>query len=190
MKRTHGEESLCGGGSWESQSRDARKFIQDKITGIQPREILDLGCGDWNWMRKINFSDSRYLGIDCDDQMIQDNSDKYGSDQIRFEVGDIFSIDLPEVDLVICRDVLFHVRQELTIKLLEKLRSRKRLFLIATSFNNQKKNHEPREYCRIEDWGFYRINLMEEPFNLGKSQVDSRDEEKIPGRSINLFYFL
>lgn len=188
MKRSHGEESLCGSGSWKRQAGDAREFIQDKIIEHQYESILDLGCGDWNWMEEIDFQGAQYLGIDCDEQMIQDNSRKYGSEQIRFQVGDIFSIDLPEVDLVICRDVLFHVRQELSSSLIEKLKTRNRLHFISTSFNQEKKNQEPRKYCKLEGWGYYRINLLTEPFNLKEKLVDTREEKTSQGRSVNLFY--
>lgn len=188
MKRNHREESLCGSGSWKKQARDARDFIQEKIIEHRFETIIDLGCGDWNWMEEIDFQGAQYLGIDCDEQMIRDNSSKYGSDQIRFQVGDIFSIDLPEVDLVICRDVLFHVRQELSSSLIEKLKARDRLFFISTSFNRQPSNQEPRQYCKIEDWGYYRINLLTEPFNLKDNLVDSREEKTSQGRSVNLFY--
>ena len=172
FKRAHKEESLCGAGSWKAQAGDARDFIQGAINKYRFETILDLGCGDWNWMEEIDFKGAQYLGIDCDDQMIQDNSSKYGSDQIKFQVGDIFSIELPEADLVICRDVLFHVRQELSSSLIEKLKTRNRLFFISTSFNQQTTNHEPRPYCKIEDWGFYRINLLQDPFNLQEKLID------------------
>jgi len=188
MKRIHGEESLCGGGSWKNQAGDAQDFIQGAINKHRFETIIDLGCGDWNWMEEVDFKGAQYLGIDCDEQMIQENSSKYGSDQIRFQVGDIFSIDLPEVDLVICRDVLFHVRQELSSSLIEKLKTRDRLFFLSTSFNQQPTNQEPRQYCKIDDWGFYRINLLQDPFNLQEKLIDHREEEKIPGRSVCLFY--
>jgi 2-polyprenyl-3-methyl-5-hydroxy-6-metoxy-1,4-benzoquinol methylase len=188
FKRAHKEESLCGAGSWKAQAGDARDFIQGAINKYRFETILDLGCGDWNWMQEVDFKGAQYLGIDCDDQMIQDNSSKYGSDQIRFQVGDIFSIDLPKVDLVICRDVLFHVRKELSLSLIQKLKTRDRLFFLSTSFNQQTTNQELRQYCKIEDWGFYRINLLRDPFNLQEKLIDHKEEKRIPGRSVCLFY--
>lgn len=188
LKRSQKEESLCGGGSWKAQAGDARVFIQEKINEHKYETILDLGCGDWNWMQEIDFQGANYLGVDADAEMIYNNSVKYAFNGIAFKYADIFSMDIPEVDLVICRDVLFHVRLELGLSLINKLKERSRLHFISTSFNQTGKNQDPRPYCKIEDWGFYRINLLEDPFNLKKNLVDSREEKRIPSRSINLFY--
>ena len=187
-KRTHGQESLCGSGSWKKQATDAREFIQEKIIEHKYETILDLGCGDWNWMEDIDFQGANYLGIDADAEMIYDNSVKYSFNGISFRYGDIFSIDIPEVDLVICRDVLFHVRSELAVSLINKLKQRTRLHFISTSFNQEKMNQEPRAYNKIEDWGFYRINLLVDPFNLKDNLIETREEKTSNGRSINLFY--
>jgi len=188
LKRSHAEESLCGGGSWKKNAIDAKEFIQEKIDLYDYETILDLGCGDWNWMNEIDFRGAQYLGVDCDAEMIYDNLVNYGKNGISFKVSDIFSMDLPEADLVICRDVLFHVRLELGCSLVEKLLNRSRLHFISTSFNQQKENQDPRPYTKIKDWGFYRINLMKDPFYLEDFLIDTREESKIPGRSINLFY--
>lgn len=188
MKRSHGEQSLCGSGSWKEQARDAQEFIQEKIIEHQYESILDLGCGDWNWMEEIDFKGAKYLGVDADAEMIYNNSVKYAFNEISFRCADIFKMDIPEVDLVICRDVLFHVRPELAVCLINKLKQRSRLHFISTSFNREKKNQEPRKYCKIEDWFYYRINLLTEPFNLKENLVETREEKASQGRSVNLFY--
>lgn len=190
MRRGYNQESLSGPGSSKYQARDAIDFLQDSISKYGFKKIIDLGCGDWNWMEDVDLHGAEYLGIDCDDDMIQQNSTKYGSDKVKFQVGDIFSIDIPDADLVICRDVLFHVRQELALSLINKLKKIDDLFLLSTSFNQQDTNVGIQRYCDIEDWGYYQINLLQDPFNLDDTLIDSRSETAATGdRSVCLFRF-
>lgn len=190
MKRDHEQESLSGPGSSKYQASDVRDFLQDSINKHSIKKILDLGCGDWNWMEDVDLQGAEYLGIDCDDNMIQQNLTKYGSDKIKFQVGDIFSGQIPKVDLVICRDVLFHVRQELAMRLIDRLKKIDDLFFLSTSFNQQDVNADIQRYCDIEDWGYYQINLLQKPFNLGDTLIDSRSETAATGnRSVCLFRF-
>lgn len=188
MRRGKRAESLSGPGSNKYQASDARDFLQDSINKHSIKKILDLGCGDWNWMEDVDLQGAEYLGIDCDDDMIQQNLAKYGSDKIKFQVGDIFSVEIPDVDLVICRDVLFHVRQELALSLINKLKKIDDIFFFSTSFNQQDTNVDIQRYCDIEDWGYYRINLLQDPFNLDDTLIDSRSETAATSdRSVCLF---
>lgn len=189
MRRGYDQESLSGPGSSKHQAIDVINFLQDSISKYGFKKIIDLGCGDWNWMEDVNLHGAEYLGIDCDDEMIQQNSTKYGSDKVKFQVGDIFSIDIPDVDLVICRDVLFHVRQELALSLIDKLKEIDDLFLLSTSYNKQDVNTGIQKYCDIEDWGYYQINLLKHPFNLSDVLIDSRSEKRVANRSVCLFQF-
>ena len=86
LKKKEGSESLCGSGSHMSNASDVIDFIQKTIDKHNIKSILDLGCGDWNWFKEINFSKNiNYIGWDCDKEMIESNEQKYGSDKIKFE---------------------------------------------------------------------------------------------------------
>lgn len=89
LKRTHGHESLCGPGSHKCNTRDTVKFINDSIKKYNIKSILDLGCGDWNWFNEIKLDDCTYIGWDCDDEMISNNTQLYGTDLIMFETKDM-----------------------------------------------------------------------------------------------------
>ena len=175
MKRDHNRESLCGPGSHKANTHEAIEFINGIIKKHNIKSILDLGCGDWNWFNKIDLNDCNYIGWDCDDKMIQDNISRYGTDNIHFEVNDIISTDYPKVDLIICRDVLFHLEMKLSCTILDKVKSKSRYF-ISTSFNDEAINSGIKKYCSIENWGFYNINLDIEPFNLRKFRIDKIHE--------------
>ena len=177
MKREHNRESLSGPGSHKENTREAVKFINDIIKKHNIKSILDLGCGDWNWFNEIDLSECDYTGWDCDHKMIQDNTSRYGADNIVFEVNDIVNTDYSEVDLIICRDVLFHLDMELSCRVLDKVKQKSK-YLISTSFNNQATNNNIKSYCPIKDWGYYQINLDIEPFNMKPFRIDEILEVK------------
>jgi hypothetical protein len=74
--------------------------------GIQ--SLLDLGCGDFNWMRLVDLASVEYLGGDIVPALIQHNVRRYGAAGRRFVVMDMLRDSLPKVDLILCREGLVH----------------------------------------------------------------------------------
>lgn len=77
------------------------------------QSILDIGCGDFQWMPEVLkvFPDIKYTGIDCVQSIIETNSSKYP--KYKFICKDIIcetKIINGKFDLVICKDVLQHNR--------------------------------------------------------------------------------
>lgn len=193
LKKKQDLETLCGSGSNLNNTNDIINLIEETIEKHNINSILDLGCGDWNWFKKINLSkELSYEGWDCDSEMIENNIKKYGSDNITFKELDIVTEDYPVVDLIICRDVLFHLDEKLTLKILEKIKDKCKYF-ISTSYLGNKKNSNIKPYIPISGWGFYEINLNLPPFNLNEYQIDYREEKQIKSngkqRSVVLYKF-
>jgi 2-polyprenyl-3-methyl-5-hydroxy-6-metoxy-1,4-benzoquinol methylase len=190
MKRRQNWESLSGPGSSKSFTRDSVDFINHIIKKHNIKSILDLGCGDWNWFCDVDLSGCNYTGWDADELMIADNQSKYGTKNIKFFVKDIFNNEYPQVDLIICRDVLFHVKFELSTKLIQDAKQ-KTIFFLSTCFREEKSNSGPRGYCGIENWGYFRINLNIAPFNLLNKEIEHKYESRSgrPPRYLSLYKF-
>lgn len=76
------------------------------------KNILDIGCGDWEIMKHFNFEDVKYTGIDCVKSVIDNNNEKYKNNNINFIHQDIF-INIPKnYDLIIIKDVLQHYQTD------------------------------------------------------------------------------
>ena len=124
--------------------------------------------------------------------MIKSNKEKYGKNNINFEVKDIVLDEYINVDLIICRDVLFHIDKTIAEKILFKIKNNCKYFL-STSYNDVQKNTNIKEYCNIKNWGFYTINLNLMSFNLKNYMIVSLNEinntDNGNKRYINLYKF-
>jgi len=185
MKRGHLQESLSGPGSHVANTKEMVDFLSCIVSELGIKSILDLGCGDWNWLRLVDLGSVEYLGWDCDEEMLNENQTRYGSSRVRFELRDITKAEFPKVDLIICRDVLFHLERDVAIALVEKAKRCSNFFL-STSFRQNSSNIGIQPYADIQGWGFYPINLSLPPFSLGQYAVRAVKEVAL-GREVVLY---
>lgn len=156
------QESLSGPGSTTANAVEVSSLIQETIKEYEIKSILDLGCGDWNWFQHIQLEGIEYQGWDADMDMIIQNQFNHGKSNINFYVKDIVQDNYPDVDLIICRDVLFHMPIALANHVILKSKSACKYF-ISTSFREINTNTG---IAHGLNWGYYSINLNKNPFNL------------------------
>jgi SAM-dependent methyltransferase len=173
-------ESASGPGSSVCNTLPVRQLLLDAIRAFAPVSVLDLGCGDWNWMRHVMCSPEagglQYLGVDVHPGMISALNAEFGSTRVRFECADILAMPLPASDLVICRDVLFHMELALAARLVQRIVASGSRFLLSTTFPDEPRNGPLARYLPIEGWGFHRINLDIAPFELGARELRAVEE--------------
>ena len=178
-KEKGNRESASGPGSKNSVTETAKTLILETIKEKKVKRIIDLGCGDWNWMSTIReeFADVYYEGWDAHEGMVEELNKTYGNENTKFLYKDIVDAEYGEFDLAICRDVLFHLDFKHSQKVLSNLDSAGIPNLITTSFLDVKTNTNIRRYNHIMgDWGFYKINLNIAPFNMEEFLVKSVEE--------------
>ena len=185
------QESISGGGSTMSSTTAFRYFLPKYIKQYGIESILDIGCGDWHWMSTIRdeFPEVDYEGWDASKDMIDPMTEKYGTENTRFEVKDIVDNVYPKVDMVIARDVLFHLKTDYLQRVLDNIRNAGVKYLLATTFPELKKNEElkPKKY---EGWGFRPINLDIAPYNMKDSCVATFKETTAPNRGLYRHVYL
>ena len=180
-----GKRKIASGpGSSNELTSKTKQIILETIKDHNVKSILDLGCGDWTWMSKIRnkFSEVSYEGWDASENMVKCLNDRYSNENTKFRVKDIVTSEFPDVDLIICRDVLFHLDKKLSKHVTDKT---KNCLFISTSYNNQQTNNNIGKYNHIENWGFYKINLRISPFNLDTRELKTYHE--FDGRYISLY---
>ena len=109
-------------------------YIKGLIERLGIVSINDCPCGLYeNWMYLVDplKLGVEYVGYDINDLGIKRNKDKYP--HLNFVEFNMCEGILPQADLIICRDCLFHFPNELVIKVLDNFKQSKSQYLLATN---------------------------------------------------------
>jgi len=153
-------ESISGPGSDIKNTIIAKNTIEFVIQKYDIKTILDIPCGDFNYMKNVNLYDCYYIGADIVNSIILLNTKLYKKNNIEFRKLDITSDVLPISDLVICKDCLQHLSNENVNKALINLVNSGCKYLLVTSYPLTIRNYD------IYDGDYRALNLLREPFKL------------------------
>ena len=182
-----GKESISGRGSDFVQTEKLIIEIGKLLKQNNIKTILDIPCGDFNWIKNIDFSERFYVGGDIVVDLINKNQDLYNNQaNINFEVLDITQDDLPQVDLIICRDCLVHFSYKDINKALLNIKKSNSKLLLVTSFFDRKRNYN------IKTGAWRPINLDIKPFKFPQPiqviiENCTEDNEKYKDKSMCLY---
>ena len=138
-------ESVSGPGS----SLDATKTVRDELPELlqllEIRSVLDLPCGDHNWMSGVvddlTARGIQYSGADVVEALIDQNKQSWP--ERSFQKLDLVTDKLPEHDAVFVRDCLVHLPYRSIDAALQNIIDSGAKWLIATHFPGRK-NHDIR----------------------------------------------
>lgn len=101
-----------GLGSYGALAEFKAEIINAFIENNNIETVLDFGCGDGNQLSYLKCK--KYFGVDVSLKAIEICTKKFSSDQSKtFQLYDPTETNnLPECDLVICLDVLYHIISE------------------------------------------------------------------------------
>jgi len=150
-------ESVSGPGSELAQTERLRKELNRLMPKLTIKSMLDIPCGDFNWMQHVNLSDVDYIGADIVEKLIEKNTQDCKE---KFQVLDILQDPLPKCDLLFVRDCLVHFSFEDTFAALKNIKQSGAKYLLTTTFTKTSVNKN------IVTGGWRIINLQAEPFNL------------------------
>ena len=164
-----GGTCFSGAGSTVEVTKKVREIIVDTVKQYDIKTMLDIPCGDFTWMPLTieNFPDDvQYIGGDIVPFLVERNGRNYP--QYTFKVIDFVKDDLPECDLIFCRDALQHLAIADIKQALENF-SRSGAKYLLTTIHLRRSVWQNKQDCRI---GSCRDrNLLIEPFNLGDPLV-------------------
>ena len=158
-------ESISGLGSEIKNTINIQNEIIKIINKYNIKTILDAPCGDFNWIKNILNDDLNYLGGDIVKDLIEKNLSEYKKDNINFKQLDIISDDLPDADLLICRDCLIHLSFKSINLFFKNIKKSNIKLLLLTSYKLKDPNKKIIN-IDIPDGEFREIDLVEPPFNL------------------------
>ncbi len=71
-----GDDSISGQGSDLKQTEVLREELPKCLNELGVKVLLDIPCGDFNWMRHVDVGDIKYIGGDIVDELIESNTAK------------------------------------------------------------------------------------------------------------------
>lgn len=156
-----------GAGSDFGSTPVYRKFLQDFLKTYAIKSVVDVGCGDWEFSRYIDWQGIEYLGVDVVESVLIKDKILFGTATIHFRKMDVLQDELPKADLLICKDVLQHLTNEDILQIIPQL-SRYKYCLITNDVHAETGSSNNPTITR----GDYRpIDLTKAPFNVVGTKV-------------------
>lgn len=151
----------CSGSGSSAETTTAyRVYLQEFIKTANIKSVVDIGCGDWEFSRLIDWKDTHYTGYDVVKSVIENNCKMYSKPTISFVNENFLKADLPAADLLICKDVLQHLSNEEIVAFLPQLKKFKHCLITNDIQSGIIQN--------IDTFigGYRPLDLTKPPFNL------------------------
>ena len=186
FERIYREDLWKGGsgvGSLPAPNRPYVAFLQAFMAELGIRSVVDLGCGDWQFSRHVDWSGVDYDGFDLVDSVVARNRAEFGRPGVRFHAAVTDWADLPAADLLIAKDVLQHWSNARIAGFLPVLRRYR--FALITNCIGLRGAVENRD---IVDGRFRELDIRRAPFNARASEAlvyaDTRRKYRLFGPRI------
>lgn len=151
-----------GLGSTPEYTEDYRRFLEGFLKEHQIKSVLDVGCGDWQSTRLINWGDVRYHGVDVVPVLIERLRKTYGGPNRMFSVINALDPEIPEADLIITKDVMQHLPNRTILSIIPKLTKAAKHILWV----NDKAPKDELNNTDIPSAGYRTLDLSRPPFSL------------------------
>jgi len=153
------EESRSGTGSTVLQTAVIRNALPQIVRDFRVQSILDIPCGDFNWMKLLDLP-LTYTGADFVDEIAAENHRLYSNGTRSFHRLDLTADPLPPADLLLCRDCLPHFSFGNIFKALDNIRRSGSGLLLTSTYPRLERNRD------IVTGEWRRLNLQIPPFSL------------------------
>ena len=175
-------ESASGHGSTLAATSGLRARLPTLIAELEVESVLDVPCGDFNWMSHVvsQCPGLEYTGYDIVPQLVSDAQSNFGTPNVRFEHRDVIKDPLPTVDLIICRDFLIHMSFRDAKAVIENFKKSGSKWLLANTYRGIQRNAD----ISTGRWRF--IDLEKHPYDLPPPTLRI-EEDEAEGKQIALW---
>ena len=200
--------SLSGPGSNAEETIGVRTVLPSLLALLHMRTVIDVPCGDFNYMRAV-LSDPitppgiEYTGLDIVSPLVAQLQATFGSAQsspgaaggghskrhhLSFARFDLATDYLWPVDLVVVRDILFHFELSRANRVMQRVGRSGCRFVMITTFPrghnraSARKYHAGRGFSSFASW-----NLEDEPFSLPPPLLYIGRDGSRPDRAMGLW---
>lgn len=152
-------ESKSGPGSNSVQTDVLVKELTRLLKELSISTMLDIPCGDFAWMKRLDLGGVIYQGVDIVPEIVEANK-RFENPNISFSQVDIVRNSLPKADLILVRDCFIHFRNSDIFRSLKNICSSGSGYLLTTTYTMRKENTDIPTGC------WRPVNLQIPPFNF------------------------
>ncbi len=171
---------MSGPGSNINNTRVVSSILPGVIKRYDIATLLDLPCGDFAWMRDVDLGSVEYIGADIVADLVAANSRRYATPRRRFVQMNLVNDDLPDVDLIMVRDCLIHLPNDMVQAALVNIARSNIRYALVTNHPGASSNLD------IELGKFRPVDLCRPPFNLPEP-IEFFDEAQEHGKGLGLW---
>ena len=172
-----GSESISGTGSGLAATERIRSFLPPVLAYCKTRTLLDIPCGDFHWMERVQLGGIRYIGADIVKDLVSCNQEEYGCQYYDFRCLDLLTDDLPKVDVVLCRDGLVHLSHTDALKAVANVKRSGSAYLLTTTYTDRNVNQN----IPTGGWTAYSMKLPPFKFPQPILLVNEDCHDRYPG---------
>lgn len=182
-----GKVSRSGSGSDMVQTAEIRRVLPKLIQEYGIRSFMDAPCGDLHWMKDTELNVEHYIGVDIVEPLIEKNRKEFGKEGTSFLCMDLATDELPQADIIFCRDCLVHLTYDEIRKVIANFKRSKSTYLLTTTFTDRMVNVD------LVLKNIWRpLNLEMAPFNFPKplkliNEKCSEDNNQYTDKSLGLW---
>ena len=158
----HGGISKSGNGSTIEQTQQIAEHLPALISEMGIQSVLDIPCGDLEWMKRIDLGGAKYIGADVAPSLIAYLDSQFPDREFR--VLNITKDVLPKVDLIFCRDLFVHLSNKDIRSAIRNIQLSGSKYLATTTFTQRLANKDLPFLTRAVAWR--TLNLEKTPFNF------------------------
>lgn len=154
------DESASGWGSSTSQTAALVEAFPAMVAEVGAATLLDVPCGDFAWMSRVDRSGFSYVGGDIVPAIVDKNQQVHGDDRTRFMSLDLTVDELPRVDVILVRDCLVHLSHAQVWAAIKRIRASDSRYLLTTTYPDHHGNPN------VSTGRWRALNLCEPPFSF------------------------
>ena len=158
IRNHYWSDVVCGSGSTLKNTQSLRQQLVPLLQKHNITSMADIPCGDFSWMSQVEFPKNfRYIGGDIVGFMIEENQRKYPG--VEFVEFDLSQDLIPNVDLLFCRDCLFHFSlEDIHCALVNICRSNVKYVMFTSYYDGNNQD--------ISTGSFRQLDFIKAPFNF------------------------
>jgi SAM-dependent methyltransferase len=170
----HHPETFSGFASTLEETAALRAALPGLVAAHAVGSVLDIPCGDFHWLRQVTL-EVDYTGADIVPELVEANQRRHGGAHRRFVVLDATRDPLPEVDLILCRDLLIHLSLADGWAALRNFHRSGSRWLLTNHFAGREENPD------ILSGDFRPIHLCRPPFRFPPPEAVIAERSQLAG---------